>query len=557
MIRVVLADDQALVRGGFRALLDAQDDITVVGEAADGQEAVRLAATERPDVVLMDIRMPGVDGLEATRRIVGDEALSGTKVVILTTFDLDEYVFEAIRAGANGFLVKDTEPEELLRAVRAVLAGDALLSPRITRRLIEEFAARAKDPVDVPELGALTDREREVVALVGEGLTNDEIARAADHERCHGQDAREPRHGEAGRARPRPAGRLRLRERPRPPGLGGLAPGYSTGRSPTASSRPTTPPRAGRTMGPMTTEALSVTGLTKRYGDRTAVDHLDLEVPQGVVAGFVGPNGAGKTTTMAMLLGLVRPSAGVGSVLGHPITHPAAYLPRVGALIEHPAFYPSLSGAENLGVFATVGRHDPDRIPGLLELVGLDGRGDDRYRGYSLGMKQRLGIAAALLGEPELLILDEPANGLDPQGVREMRSLIGTLSGSGRTVLVSSHDLSELEQVCDWLVLIERGRSLYQGPTRDLLDGVSRGLAVMAAEAGDHRQLAQLLARGGHQVEIDDGRLVVDVGGADVRALAATVNRAAFDAGIVLAELSPLRTTLEDRYLSMVQGGAR
>ena len=176
MIRVVLADDQALVRGGFRALLDAQDDITVVGEAADGEEAVRLAATERPDVVLMDIRMPGVDGLEATRRIVGDERLSGTKVVILTTFDLDEYVFEAIRAGANGFLVKDTEPDELLRAVRAVLAGDALLSPRITRRLIEEFAARAKDPVDVPELGALTDREREVVALVGEGLTNDEIA---------------------------------------------------------------------------------------------------------------------------------------------------------------------------------------------------------------------------------------------------------------------------------------------------------------------------------------------------------------------------------------------
>ena len=176
MISVLLADDQALVRGGFRALLDAQDDITVVGEASDGEEAVRLAVTHRPDVVLMDIRMPGTDGLEATRRIVGDERLGGTKVVILTTFDLDEYVFEAIRAGANGFLVKDTEPEELLRAVHAVLAGDALLSPRITRRLIEEFAARAKDPVEVPELGSLTDREREVVALVGEGLTNDEIA---------------------------------------------------------------------------------------------------------------------------------------------------------------------------------------------------------------------------------------------------------------------------------------------------------------------------------------------------------------------------------------------
>ena len=180
MIRVVIADDQALVRGGFGALLDAQDDIEVVGEAADGDEAVRLAVEHRPDVVLMDIRMPGVDGLTATRRIVDDERLGATKVVILTTFELDEYVFEAIRSGANGFLVKDTEPAELLRAIRAVVAGDALLSPGVTRRLIAEFASRARLPGSVtdglPDLGRLTDREREVVALVAEGLTNDEVA---------------------------------------------------------------------------------------------------------------------------------------------------------------------------------------------------------------------------------------------------------------------------------------------------------------------------------------------------------------------------------------------
>ena len=307
----------------------------------------------------------------------------------------------------------------------------------------------------------------------------------------------------------------------------------------------------------MTTTALSVTGLTKRYGDRTAVDDLAIELPQGVVAGFVGPNGAGKTTTMAMLLGLVRPTAGEGTVLGHPITDPAAYLGRVGALIEHPAFYPALTGAENLRVLAIIGRHDPAQIPGLLEVVGLEGRGDDRYRSYSLGMKQRLGIAAALLGNPELLILDEPANGLDPQGVREMRTLIGSLAGTGRTVLVSSHDLSELEQVCDWLVLIDTGRSLYQGPTRDLLDGVAGGIAVAPERLQDRAPLRKLLVARGHDVTVDDERLVVGTNGDDVHAVAADVNRAAFDAGMVLVELHPLRTTLEDRYLSMVGGDQR
>jgi DNA-binding NarL/FixJ family response regulator len=164
------------VRAGFAALLDAQDDMEVVGQADDGAEAVRLVREQLPDVVLMDIRMPGTDGLAATRAIASDAALAGARVIVLTTFELDEYVFEALRAGATGFLVKHTEPAELIRAVRTVAAGDALLSPSVTRRLIAEFADRAKEPPASARLDALTDREREIVAVVAQGLSNDEIA---------------------------------------------------------------------------------------------------------------------------------------------------------------------------------------------------------------------------------------------------------------------------------------------------------------------------------------------------------------------------------------------
>jgi ABC-2 type transport system ATP-binding protein len=298
--------------------------------------------------------------------------------------------------------------------------------------------------------------------------------------------------------------------------------------------------------------ALITDGLSKRYGRRLAVDALSIEVPTGVVAGFIGPNGAGKTTTMAMLLGLVRPTSGTATVLGASVEHPASYLGRVGALIEAPAFWPGLSGIENLKVLSTLGGHDANRIPDVLDLVGLGGRGSDRFGQYSFGMKQRLGIAAALLGDPALLVLDEPTNGLDPAGINEMRAFIRSVGDGERTVLVSSHILSELEQVCDWLIVIDRGSLVYQGPTQGFRGEAGTVIALAPEHLADLERLAALIRADGHEPRADGTELLVSVTDADSRAVALALNRAAIAQGIVLAELHARRPSLESQYLSIV-----
>ena len=219
-------------------------------------------------------------------------------------------------------------------------------------------------------------------------------------------------------------------------------------------------------------------GLTKRFGKRLAVDGLDLRIPAGSITGFVGQNGAGKTTTIRMLLGLIRPTAGTGTVLGHPLGRTSAYLARVGALIEGPTFYPSLSGRENLMVLARLGGLEHARVDEVLVRVGLGPRRLDPFRTYSLGMRQRLGIAAALLPRPELLVLDEPTNGLDPHGIAEIRAMLRSFADEGMTVFVSSHLLAEIQQICEHLVVIEAGRLLFQGGVEELLAARAPELVV-------------------------------------------------------------------------------
>jgi len=293
--------------------------------------------------------------------------------------------------------------------------------------------------------------------------------------------------------------------------------------------------------------AISVSELSKVYGERQAVDQASFEVPVGSICGFVGPNGSGKTTTMRMLLGLIKPTHGSGSVLGEDIKHPEKYLSQVGAMIEGPAFYPALSGAENLRVLASIGGFSQNRVSTLLEQVGLGDRGDSKYKTYSLGMKQRLGIAAALLPQPKLLVLDEPTNGLDPSGIQEIRNLIKDMAKSGTSIFVSSHLLSELEMISDHLVMLREGKVIFTGRTDDLLAAQNPLLVVKPEFAVDLNKLVEIATKHGKKVNVADGSITI-FGAVD---WAPSFNRLAFEAGITLSGLSVIQPSLEETFFEM------
>ncbi|QIS01345.1 ATP-binding cassette domain-containing protein [Nocardia brasiliensis] len=287
-------------------------------------------------------------------------------------------------------------------------------------------------------------------------------------------------------------------------------------------------------------------GLTKRYGEHTAVDRVRMRVAAGEIYGFLGPNGAGKTTTLRMLVGLVRPSAGTATVAGHAPGDPAV-VRRIGVLIEGPGFYPYLSGRDNLRVLAKYRGLGRAEIADALDRVGLAERADDKFRTYSLGMKQRLGVGAALLGRPDLLILDEPTNGLDPQGMAEMRELITALAGDGHTVLLSSHMLSEVQEICDRVGVISHGTLLAEATVAELRGASS---LLLRAEPVEVAFAAVRAAVGARSAILTSGGIRIE----GVEGTAPAVARAVLGAGADLLELRRDEKSLEEVFFEMTNG---
>jgi ABC-2 type transport system ATP-binding protein len=295
---------------------------------------------------------------------------------------------------------------------------------------------------------------------------------------------------------------------------------------------------------------LSANGLTKRFGKLKAVEDLTFEMPRGGVIGFVGPNGAGKSTTIRVLLGLIKPTGGNAEVLGHGICTPSAYLNKVGALIESPAFYPGLSGSINLRALAKLGGFPTEQVPRVLETVGLTSRSGDKVANYSLGMKQRLGIAVALLPDPELLILDEPTNGLDPAGIVEIRNLLRQIGSSGKTVFVSTHLLSEVEAEADRLVMIHNGRLVFAGELADIMQKACESVYAAPENPADLPLLTGLVSEAGHLFRQEDDAIII----AAPKKWSSELNRLATSKGVNLRELRPQCESLEDIFLSMTRG---
>jgi len=295
---------------------------------------------------------------------------------------------------------------------------------------------------------------------------------------------------------------------------------------------------------------LSLQDLTKRFGDTTAVAGLTLDVEAGGVVGLLGPNGAGKTTLFRLILGLVRPSHGHAEVLGQSIRSPAAYLDDVGALIEGPSFLPSLSGRANLRRLAAAGGRGHDRVEALLGRVDLADRADERVQAYSMGMKQRLGIAAALLPDPKLVLLDEPMNGLDPAGIREMRGLLRGLTDEGRTVIVSSHNLAEVQKTSDRVIVLQKGRLVHYGSVEGLEQGAR--FVVVAEKPGSHPDLVELCRGGGLAATLVPAGVQIEGGPKE----AAAVNRHAMKAGITLVEIRPVSVDLEESFFELTEAQA-
>ena len=298
--------------------------------------------------------------------------------------------------------------------------------------------------------------------------------------------------------------------------------------------------------------AIETRGLTKRFGARIALDGVDLRVPRGSAFGFLGPNGAGKTTMIRTLLGLTRASAGSMQLLGYPVpTERAKALTRVGAIVEEPRFHPYLTGRENLRIVAAVRSPETfQRIEPALARVGLAERAGEKVKSYSMGMRQRLGVARCLLADPLLLILDEPTNGLDPGGIQEFREMIRTMvEQEGRTVFISSHLLDEVEKTCDAAAIVDRGKVITQGPIAELAEGGAHHELIIAVD--DPRRALEVLAglEQVHEAGEDDGALrVVLVDGPET---AAAINAALVTAGIGVSRLEPVRHSLEQRFLEV------